>query len=383
MAAKKRGRKQASAAADIALGDVLFGQAAQSIPTPQQAKTVTVPSTPRVQETVQAPSATPISQPTTTPTMATPSPIYGQPTMQTPTATTTTAAGTADAGNMQSDKTGESASQILSRILGSVGLSDLLPAIEPMWRNTSIPPNIDANQLGFMIRDSEPYAKRFPGNKALRDAGKPEYSVSEYLLLEKEYKNAIQGKGIPSGFYDTTEYIGQFIKNGVSVAEVGRRVEQGFRAVNEGDPEVLRQLKQFYPTVSDGELAAFFLAPEEARPIIVAKAQAAQVGAQAVKQAGMQLTTAEAESLIQQGIETPAEAQQVFGTIGAAQDLFQAQMIGEQAVAREEQLQFGVGNVQAQQRIAQRARRRKSEFEAGGGFATGQAGVAGLGTATR
>lgn len=277
----------------------------------------------------------------------------------------------------------ETGTQILTRILSSVGLGDLGEEVAKGWKGTTIPTNIDPNQLGFMLRDTDAYKKRFPGNAALRAAGKQEYPITEYLQLEKDYKNAIQGKGIPTGFYDSTDYIGKFISNQVSVAEVGRRVEQGFRAVNEGDPEVLRQLKQFYPTVSDGELAAFFLAPEEARPIIVAKAQAAQVGAQAVKQAGMQLTTTEAESLIQQGIETPAEAQQVFGTIGAAQDLFQAQMIGEQAVAREEQLQFGVGNVQAQQRIAQRARRRKSEFEAGGGFATGQAGVAGLGTATR
>lgn len=380
MAAKKRGRTQASAAVDTALGSVLFGQAAQAIPEFEPPASKKVKVDPIVEDDfttkTEKTSLTPIPQPVSTPTMTTPSPIYGQPTMQAPAATTPTAV-------PSSAQSGETAGQILSRVLGSVGLGDLLPAIEPLWRSTQIPPNIDANQLGFMIRDSDAYAKRFPGNKALRDANKPEYSVTEYLQLEKEYKNAIQGKGIPSGFYDTTEYIGQFIKNNVSVAEVGRRVEQGFRAVSEGDPEVLRQLKQFYPTVSDGELAAFFLAPEEARPIIVTRAQAAQIGAQAVKQAGMQLTTAEAESLIQQGIETPAEAQQVFGTIGAAQDLFQAQMIGEQEVAREEQLQFGVGNVQAQQRIAQRARRRKSEFETGGGFATGQAGVAGLGTATR
>lgn len=277
----------------------------------------------------------------------------------------------------------ETATQILTRILGSVGLGDLAKDVTDQWKNTTIPPNIDANQLGFMLRDTDAYAKRFPGNKALRDAKKQEYSITEYLQLEKEYKNAIQGKGIPTGFYDSTDYIGKFIANEVSVAEVGRRVDQGFRAVSEADPEVLNQLKQFYPTVNDGELAAFFLAPEEARPIIVSRAQAAQVGAQAAKQAGMQLTTTEAESLVKQGIDTTQEAQQVFATIGQQQPLFQPQMIGEEAVTREEQLQYGTGNVQAQQRIAQRRRRRQAEFESGGTFAAAQAGVAGLGTATR
>lgn len=277
----------------------------------------------------------------------------------------------------------ETATQILTRILSSVGLGDLAKDVTDQWKNTTIPPNIDANQLGFMLRDTDAYAKRFPGNKALRDAKKQEYSITEYLQLEKEYKNAIQGKGIPTGFYDSTDYIGKFIANEVSVAEVGRRVDQGFRAVSEADPEVLNQLKQFYPTVNDGELAAFFLAPEEARPIIVSRAQAAQVGAQAAKQAGMQLTTTEAESLVKQGIDTTQEAQQVFATIGQEQPLFKPQMIGEEAVTREEQLQYGTGNAQAQQRIAQRRRRRQAEFESGGTFAAAQAGVAGLGTATR
>lgn len=277
----------------------------------------------------------------------------------------------------------ETATQMLTRILSSVGLSDLADEVTKNWRGTVIPPNIEPNQLGFMLRDTEAYKKRFPGNAALRAAGKQEYSITEYLQLEKEYKNAIQGKGIPTGFYDSTDYIGKFIGNQVSVAEVGRRVDEGFRAVNEGDPEILRQLRQFYPTVSDGELAAFFLAPEEAKPIIVSRAQAAQVGAQAVKQAGMQLTTTEAESLVKQGVDTQQEAAQTFGRIGAMQPVFEQQMLGEEAVSREEQFQYGVGNVQAQQRIAQRQRRRQAEFEAGGTFAAAQAGVAGLGTATR
>lgn len=365
-----------AASPEAAAAAMALGQA----PT-REALTGVTTNLPVIENVAPLPVDEAVQQVVKTPTSI--SPVFQNITDSGGTGGTPNAPGAGAGSGTPTGKTEETATQILSRVLGSVGLGDLVSAIEPLWRNTVIPSNIDANQLGFMIRDTEEYKKRFPGNKALRDANKPEYSVSEYLELERNYRNAIQGKGLPAGFYDTTEYIGKFIGNNVSVAEVGRRVDQGFRAVKEGDPEILKQLKQFYPTVDDGTLAAFFLSPEEAQPIIVSRAQAAQVGAQAVKQAGMQLTTAEAESLIQQGIETPAEAQQVFGTIGAAQDLFQAQMIGEQAVAREEQLQFGVGNVQAQQRIAQRARRRKSEFEAGGGFATGQAGVAGLGTATR
>jgi hypothetical protein len=276
----------------------------------------------------------------------------------------------------------ESGSEILTRILASVGLGELAPAIITEWKGTKIPPNTDINTLGFMLRDTDAYKKRFPGNVALEKANKPQYSVTEYLQLEKDYKNAIQGKGIPSGFYDSNDYIGKFIGNEVSVAEVGRRVEQGFRAVSEGDPEILRQLKEFYPEVNQGELAAFFLSPEEAKPIIVNRAKAAQIGAQAVQQAGMQISKSEAESLIQQGVDQQG-AREAFTAIGAAQGLFQPGMVGEEAVGREEQLQFGIGNQQAMQRIQTRRRRRQAEFEAGGGFTAGAAGVSGLGTAQR
>lgn len=374
MAPKKpRGRSQKSAAVDTAVGNILFGEAAQAIPSFSQSPTVTVPSSPREQiaETpVQPVVQSPISQALGGQTQ------YGM-------TSTTTGTPNESGGTSGSQTAGspmdEDAEQIIRRVLGSVGLSDLAEVIIPDWRNTKIPPSTDINQLGFMLRDTDAYKKRFPGNVALSKANKQPYSVTEYLRLEDDYKNAIQGSGIPSGFYDSTDYIGKFIGNGVAVKEVKLRVDEGFRAVNEGDPEILRQLKEFYPSVSQGELAAFFLSPEEAQPIIVQRAKAAQVGAQAVQQAGMQLTTQEAESLVRQGIGQ-AEAQQAFATIGATQGLFEPQMAGEQAVSREEQLQYGIGNAQAAQRVATRRRRRQAEFEAGGGFATGQGGAAGLGT---
>jgi hypothetical protein len=276
----------------------------------------------------------------------------------------------------------ESGAQILRGILKSVGLETLADDVIGKWKRTEIPSNIGKDELGFMLRETDAYKKRFPGNEALRKANKPEYTISEYLQLEKDYRNAIQGKGIPSGFYDSTDYIGKFIANDVAVAEVSRRVDQGFRAVSEGDPEILRQLKEFYPEVNEGELAAFFLSPDEARPIIVNRAKAAQIAAQGTKQAGMQITKSEAESLIQQGVDESV-ARQAFSNIAANEGLFQPGMAGEEAVSREEQLQFGIGNAQAQQRIATRRRRRQAEFEAGGAFTAGATGVSGLGTAQR
>lgn len=372
MAAKKRRTlSQKSAAVDTAVGNILFGEAAQAIPSFSQSPTVTVPSSPREPvtqtETIAETPVQPVVQ----------SPI-SQALGDTATGTPNESGGTSGSQTAGSPMD-EDAEQIIRRVLGSVGLSDLAEVIIPDWRNTKIPPSTDINQLGFMLKDTEAYKKRFPGNVALSKANKQPYSIVEYLRLEDDYKNAIQGSGIPSGFYDSTDYIGKFIGNGVAVKEVKQRVDEGFRAVNEGDPEILRQLKEFYPSVSQGELAAFFLSPEEAQPIIVQRARAAQVGAQAVKQAGMQLTTQEAESLVRQGIGQ-AEAQQAFATIGATQGLFEPQMAGEQAVSREEQLQYGIGNAQAAQRIATRRRRRQAEFEAGGGFATGKGGAAGLGT---
>lgn len=272
------------------------------------------------------------------------------------------------------------AKQILATLLRGVGLGELVDDMWGAYTSGKITEQTPIDQIGFQLRDNESYKKRFPGNVALRGKNKPEFSITDYLRQEQAYKNAMQGRGLPAGFYDTTEKLGKFMENDISPAEISQRVEKGFLAVQDADPEVLRQLKEFYPDVSKGDIASFFMDPTVATDIIVNRAQVAQIGSEAKRQANIQLTETQAESLRKQGIEQPVAARG-FARIAEEKQIYQALQTGEDAITQEEQIAGTFGtSAAAAQRIEQRKRKRKAEFEAGGGFLASQAGSIGLGT---
>lgn len=232
------------------------------------------------------------------------------------------------------------------------------------------------------------FDKRFPGNVALRDAGKTEYSFENYLALENELKTDIRDAGFPPGFYDDTASLGKFIGGEVSRSELQKRSAAAYTAVREADPGTVAELKRLY-SIGDGEIAAYFLDPTRAVDAmkqrlsgtqLIQQVQASQISAQAAQQAGLQLTTQQAEQLGQAGV-TQAQARTGFGAISQQEQLYKPISAGEQAIGAEEQIagQFGT-NAAAQARIAQRRRRRQAEFETGGGVATSQTGVSGLRT---
>lgn len=238
-------------------------------------------------------------------------------------------------------------------------------------------PTVD--EVGYVLRDEPAFKKRFPANDIRLKNGKEVYSISRYLQLEADILAEMRFKGLPVGFYDdpATDLQG-FIANDVSPLEVSRRIDQGYRAVKEADPQVINEFQRLYG-INEGELAAYFLDPERMRPefdsrVAQRQAQAAQIAAQASTQARLGLTQAEAEQLFTAGVTT-AEAAKGFATIGTEGELLNTTLQGEQALTREEIISGTLGTrAEAAQRIATRRRQRQAAFEAGGGFA-------GMGTA--
>lgn len=278
----------------------------------------------------------------------------------------------------------ESALDIIKKAFEFFGLKDpeLLADVERVWRGQQLPANPTVDDVGIVLRDSAALKRRFPANEKLRAAGKPQYSISEYLRLERDYEAKLRAYGLPLGFYDDpiTDFQ-NFIANDVSPEEVEFRVAEGYRAVRDADPEVVKQFKELYG-VDEGALAAYFIDPDRMRPemdkfALQRQAQAAQVAAQGRLQGGLDLTRQEAESLVAQGA-SPQAAAQGFAALQGTQELFQA-LPGEEEITRQQMIEGVVGTrAEAAQRIARRARRRRAEFEAGGGFATSQTGISGL-----
>jgi hypothetical protein len=125
--------------------------------------------------------------------------------------------------------------------------------------------------------------------------------------------------------------------------------------------------------VNEAGLAAYFLDPERAAPILTRQAEAAKIAARAKEQGGIQLEFATAEEIAARGI-TAQEAQAGFTNLGLQEGLY-TEMMGEQALTQRQKVGAALGyDVAAQRGIKQRQSTRKAEFAGGGSFTktTGQ-----------
>lgn len=280
----------------------------------------------------------------------------------------------------------ETAFDIIRKTLEYYGLkdADFLAEVQKLFTTKVISDNSTVDDIGVAMQSSPAFAKRFPANKILADKGKPQYSVSQYLRLESDYKSRLQAGGMPPGFYDQPEDLQRFIAEDVSPDELSARIQLGYQAVKNAPKQVVDQFKSLYG-VSEGDLAAYFLDPEVAKPTFdkyeaERQARSAQIAAQGLTQANMQIDRQQAEDLARAGIQE-ADAQKGFAELGATQELFNPMVAGETAITQQEQIAGTFGtNAEARKKITERKRARQAAFETGGSIATTQSGVIGLGT---
>jgi len=269
----------------------------------------------------------------------------------------------------------ESASQIITTRLADYGLESLGGFVSNLVFTEGV---VDTNIIMGRLRATPEYKQRFAGNEQRRKAGLNVLSESEYVALENSYRQLMRQSGLPTGFYDSNDDFTALIASDVSVGELSERVNQGFEAVMNADPEVVSEMRRLY-NIGDGELAAYFLDPERATPTLLRQARSAQIAGTFVQQADMQLTQAQALQLEAAGV-SPEQARAGAQVITGAQELFAA-LPGQtgEAITQEEQIAgvFGT-SAAAQQRIRRRTRERQAAFEAGGGFAAQGSQVTGL-----
>jgi hypothetical protein len=264
------------------------------------------------------------------------------------------------------------ARQTILKVLGDYGLAELGDYVynEIIVKETVNISNPDA--IIYALREQPAFQKRFAANTARAKKGLAELDPASYIGLENAYRTLLQANGLPANFYDQPDDFQALIEGDVSPSELQTRVEQGYRAVKDADPQVVNQMRTLYG-VGEGELAAYFLDPTRAAPLLTRQARAAQIAARGTEQAGIQLTGALAEDLAARGV-TAAEAERGFAEIGGMGELRQ-RFAGDEEITEEELVMAQLGSdVAAQQRLAARQRRRVAAFEGGGQFArtTGQ-----------
>lgn len=273
------------------------------------------------------------------------------------------------------------AKDILTTILNQYGLATLVARAEQILQDN---PGLELNPSAVLplLTETPEYKQRFKGNEARVAAGLPAYDPATYIAVENSLRQTLRASGLPRGFYDSEAELQKFIGQDVSPAELSSRINEGYRAAMNAPQQVRDELGQLYGW-TDSDLAAYYLDPTTAVDVLRTRTQAAQIAAQSRQQTGSGLLAQQAEELARAGV-TEAQAREGFGMMAQQRGLYEPQMVGEQAISQEEQIAatFGTSSA-AVQRVATRRRRRQAEFEAGGGFATGQRGVAGLGTANQ
>lgn len=238
-----------------------------------------------------------------------------------------------------------------------------------------------AEEVTRDLRGTPEYAQRFPGIALREKAGLSPISPGEYVSYENAAFQQMREAGLPKGFYDSTDDFTQLIASNVSPSELRSRIDNAKQATYNIPSEVANRLhSELGLAPGSGALAAYFLDPNKAAPLLQAKFDAARIGG-AADRTGYGLTNSQAEGLTAQGV-TEAQAQQGFTTLAHNQPLFDALPgSGESKIGQDTQLgaAFG-GNAAAQDQIEARRRAREAAFQDGGGFAASGKGLQGLGS---
>ena len=230
----------------------------------------------------------------------------------------------------------------------------------------------DGDSVLFELRETESFKTRFKANAKRAAAGLPELDPATYIGLEQSYRNVLASNNLPIDFYNDQDDFNALIEGEVSPGELQSRISDGYRKVQDADPEVKRQMQELYG-VAEPELLAYFLDPKRARPLLDSaalrrQAEAAAIAARGREQGGLNLTRESAEALAARGI-TPEEAAAQFAQRGALAGLYNP-LTGETALSQEEELgaTFGFDPVAAE-KLARRRAQRVAEFQGGGSFA--------------
>lgn len=222
------------------------------------------------------------------------------------------------------------------------------------------------------------YLAAFPGMDEFLKNGtfSGESPELQYISYRNAVKDAASRYGINAEL-TSPQKIYTYLKNNVSAAEIADRMSTAASAVATTPVETLTILNEYYG-VGSSDLISFFLDTDETEANLQKRYTAARIGTEAVRnQFGV--NAAQAEALATRGIGVDQAAQ---GFQTAAQRRSFMGGAGETATA-EQLIGASFGDVEAEQAIARIGGSRAGRFAEGGGFASGQEGISGLGSATR
>lgn len=229
------------------------------------------------------------------------------------------------------------------------------------------------------IRGSDQYSTRFPGMAARAEAGMPAISEREYIDLERNYRNLMRTSGIEERFYEDPARFGELIAGDVSAAELQSRVALAEEAAGSADPEVVRQLEEFYG-IDRTKIVEYYLDPDEAVNLFQEERRLAAAGlsAASIGTTGQAFTQTVAERLEQENVQRREVQQRLGQRVGLTERL-----LGEEEALTASEIaeaEFGL-DAQAITQMRRRREERTAAFGGSGGVLSTRGGITGLGAA--
>ena len=210
---------------------------------------------------------------------------------------------------------GQSAYDILVSEFTRYGLQALVEPLKGL-----ITSGASSAEFSLALQNTDAYKKRFAANQKRIDAGLGALSPAEYVALEDQYQNVMRNYGLPASYYTkdsmgTQQGFEKFLAADVSATELEDRIMTAQTRVINANPEVSRALKQFYPDITNGDILAYTLDPQQGLSNIKRKVTAAEIGGAAL-QSGLSANLARAEELGRYGIDK-ATATEGYSAIGS------------------------------------------------------------------
>jgi hypothetical protein len=215
----------------------------------------------------------------------------------------------------------ESAYNLLFNEFDRYGLGSLVTPLKKY-----IEEGISDAEFTIRLRNEPAYKKRFAANESRIQKGLRALSEAEYIGLEDQYQDVMKRYGMPETYYaqekdpitGVTLQPGfeKFIAGDVSPVELEDRVQTAYDRVINANPQITQTLKEFYPEISNGDILAYALDPQNAINNIKRKVTALEIGAAAT---GEKLATGRtrAEELAAMGV-TGQQYRQAAPTIAEA-----------------------------------------------------------------
>jgi len=164
--------------------------------------------------------------------------------------------------------------------------------------------------ITLQLQETPEYQQRFAANADRIKKGLAALTPAEYVNVEDSYRQVLRAYGLKQ--FDNDAYVRQFIANDMSPTELSNRVVTAVQRVQNADPALVNQLKQYYG-IGATDMVAYVLDPEQQFQKIERQIAASEIGVAAGRQ-GLKAGVSVAEQLAAQGV-TEAEARKGYATI--------------------------------------------------------------------